>query len=73
MSAENDFEYFTARAIAERAASEAAVDENSREIHALLAAKYERLANRLREPRHTLNVVSPGVIGDVRPLSDETA
>ncbi len=72
MHTEDDFEYFMARAIAERAASEAAVDKSSRDIHALLAAKYEGLADRLKGPRPTLHIVSPGVTRDAPLLSDET-
>ncbi len=59
MSTEDDFEYFTARSLAERAASEAASDERSREIHATLAAEYEERAGRLKKPRSTLHIVSP--------------
>ena len=59
MSTEDDFEYFTARSLAEQAASEAAADEKSREIHAALAAEYEERAGRLKKPRSTLHIVSP--------------
>ena len=55
----DDIAYFTARAAAERALSEASDDEAAALVHLKLAERYERLATRPADARPRLHIVAP--------------
>jgi hypothetical protein len=55
----DDIAYFTARAAAERALSEASDNQEAALVHLKLAERYERLAARPAGQRPTLHIVAP--------------
>ena len=59
MTGNDDFEYYSRRAEAERELSRTSRDPATAQIHAKLAERYERLMKEQGRARPTLRIVTP--------------